>query len=122
MCLPGPPQVEELPEQAHGVLNEEFQITCTATNDQDAPTNLMFSWEVPNSVVYNYTTTDEDDGRTASSTLCINNITVDHNGQYTCIARNGMGGRRKVDTTFTLIIEGKQLLNGIIIKTSMPTQ
>ena len=111
MCLPGPPQVEELPEQAHGVLNEEFQITCTATNDLDAPTNLMFSWEAPGGVEFNYTTTDEDDNRTASTTLRISSITVDHNGQYICVARNGVGEHWKVNTTFTLIVEGKQLLN-----------
>ena len=100
--------MEELPQQAHVVLGEEFQIKCTATNDQDAPKNLIFSWEAPRGVELNYTTTDEDDSRTASSTLHISNITVDHNGEYTCIAKNV---RRKVKTNFTLIVEGTPLSN-----------
>ena len=107
ICLLGPPQVEELPQQVHVVLGEKFQITCTATNDQDAPRNLMFFWEAPRGVEYNYTTTDEDDRHTASTTLHISNITVEHNGEeYTCIASNGVGGRQRVDTIFTLIVEG----------------
>jgi len=114
MCLSGPPQVEELPEQAHVVLGEEFQITCTATNDQDAPRNMMFSWEAPRGVELNYTTTDEDDSHTASSTLHISNITVDHNGNYTCIAKIGVGGRRRGKTTFTLIVEGTPLSNSCL--------
>jgi len=106
VCLPGLPQVEELPQQVYVVLGEDFQITCTATNDQDAPRNLMFSWGTPRGVEFNYTTTDEDDSRTASSTLHISNVAVDHNGEYTCIVGNGVGGRRRVDTIFTLTVEG----------------
>ena len=71
----GPPVVHELPQQVHVVLGEEFQITCTATNDQDAPRNLMFSWRVPRRVAFHETTTDEDDSRTASSTIHISNVT-----------------------------------------------
>ena len=121
MHLPGPPPVEELPKQAHGVLNEEFQITCTATNDHHAPSNLMFSWEAPrgiesnytklnytklNYTKLNYTTTDEDDKRVASSTLHFSNVTLDRGGMYTCRVRNRVGEGLNVDTMFTLIVEG----------------
>ena len=85
------------------MLGEEFQITCTATNDQDAPTNLMFSWRTPKGV--EKTTTDEDDSRTASSTLHISSVTSSDNGsKYTCNVRNIRGGG--VGTSFTLIVEG----------------
>jgi len=84
------------------VFGEEFQITCTATNDQDAPTNLMFSWRTPRGVEFNETTTDEDDSRTASSILHISNVT-NSGGQYRCIVRN-VGGSEV--TASRLIVEG----------------
>ena len=62
--------IEELPQKNHVALGEELQITCTATNDQDAPMKLMFSWRVPDGVMYNITT-DEDDSHRASSILFI---------------------------------------------------
>ena len=36
--------IKELPQQFHAVLGESFHITCIATNDQDAPVNLIFYW------------------------------------------------------------------------------
>ena len=87
------------------MLGAEFQITCTATNDQDAPRNLMFSWRVPRKVTFNETTTDEDDSRTASSTLHISRVTNNDDGRYHCSVRNG--ARSIVMTsTLTLIVEG----------------
>ena len=95
--------VQELPQQVHVVLGEEFQITCTATNDQDAPTNLMFSWRTPRGVQINETATDEDDTRTASSTLHINSVTKRDSGVYECGVRND-GGEKY--TELELIVEG----------------
>ena len=100
----GPPIVQKLPQQVHVVLGEEFQITCTATNDQDAPTNLMFSWRrLRGQVELNETITDVDDSRTASSTLHINSVTENDGGRYRCSA-NSNGG--SAVTTFRLIVEG----------------
>jgi len=101
--LTGPPTVKEMPQQLHAVFGEKFQIACTATNDQDAPVNLMFSWRIPNDVQVNVITTDEDDSRTASSTLHINGITHSYAGVYQCIVRNGEGQSYK---NVTLIVEG----------------
>jgi len=103
--LSGPPIVQKLPQQVHVVLGEEFQITCTATNDQDAPTNLMFSWRAPRGVEFNETTTDEDGNRTASSTLYISNVTSYDGGQYRCNVSNDGGNEV---TSFILIVEGLQ--------------
>ena len=103
----GPPIVQELPQQVHVVLGEEFQITCTATNDQNAPTNLMFSWRTAKEVEFNETTTDEDDSHTASSTLHISSVTNNDSGQYRCSVRNdGLRNGESVVTTFRLIVEG----------------
>ncbi|XP_065918194.1 contactin-3-like isoform X2 [Dysidea avara] len=102
----GPPLIQELPQQVHVVLGEEFQITCTATNDQDAPRNLMFSWRIPEEVEFNETTTDEDDSRTAYSTLHISSVTNNDNGSYTCNVRNIKRGSG-VGTSLTLIVEEK---------------
>jgi len=95
--------VEELPQQAHVVLGEEFQITCTATNDQDAPTNLMFFWRTPRGVEFIETTTDEDDSLTASSTIIISNVTNNDGGRYRCSVGNDGGSEI---TTSRLIVEG----------------
>jgi len=100
----GPPVVQELPQQVHVVLGKKFQITCTATNDQDAPRNLMISWEALNPrIQFNETTTDEDDSRTASSTLHISSVASSDGGQYQCTVKNG---RRGAITASTLIVEG----------------
>ena len=81
--------VKELPQQLHAVLCESFHIICTATNDQDAPVNLMFYWKGPNDVQFNVTTTDEDDSLTATSTLHISNVTHNHGGVCQCTVSNG---------------------------------
>ena len=100
----GPPVVHELPQQVHVVLGEEFQITCTATNDQDAPSNLIFSWKaLYRRIQFNETTTDEDDSRVASSTLHISRVTNNDDGRYQCSVSNG--GRSEVSIS-TLIVEG----------------
>ena len=102
----GPPTVEELPQQLHVVLGEQLRISCTATNDQDAPMNLIFSWVTPNSVMFNMTTPDEDDSRTATSTLHINAVTRNHNGVYTCNVTNS---KNKINgsSAVAVVIEGK---------------
>ncbi|XP_065918156.1 contactin-3-like isoform X3 [Dysidea avara] len=126
----GPPILQELPQQVHVVLGEEFQITCTATNDQDAPTNLMFSWEAPRGAEFNETTTDEDDSLTASSTLHVISVTKSHGGKYACNVRNTR--RANVDTSFTLIVEVKSspptifnitqvLINSLQLTWTVPT-
>ena len=99
----GPPIAQELPQQVHVVLGEEFQITCTATNDQDAPTNLMFSWRTLKIVDFNETTNDEGDSRTASSTLHISSVTNNYGGRYRCNVSNDGGSDI---TTLRLIVEG----------------
>ncbi|XP_065918141.1 receptor-type tyrosine-protein phosphatase S-like isoform X3 [Dysidea avara] len=97
----GPPIVQELPQQVHVVLGEEFQITCTATNHKNSPMNMTFSWKTPNGVEYNYTTTDEDDSRTASSILHINRVV--HSGGYKCIA--GIGGTINASVSTNIVVE-----------------
>ena len=89
------------------MLGEEFQITCTATNDEDAPMNLMFSWRTPNGVQFNVTTTDEDDSHTATSTLHIHTVTLNHGGVYQCIVSNGGHQANNISVNSTLIVEGK---------------
>ena len=97
--------VERLPQQLHAVLGKEFQITCTATNDQDAPMSLTLSWTSPNSV--DVITTDKHNGLTATSTLNINNVTHTHGGVYQCIVSNGEHQGNNVSVTSTLVVEGK---------------
>ena len=99
--------VEELPQQLHAVLDESFQITSTATNDQDAPMNLMFYWKGPDGVQFNVTTTDEDDSLTAISTLHISNVTHNHGGVYKCTVSNDEHQRNNISVITTLVIEGK---------------
>ena len=67
-------------QQLHIVLGEEVQITCTATNDQDAPIKLVFSWMTPNNNKFNITTTDGDNSCTATSTLHISTVALNHHG------------------------------------------
>ena len=52
-------------------MGEQFQITCNATNDKDAPHNIMFTWMTPDGVDPIVNMTSEDDDHTASSTLYI---------------------------------------------------
>ena len=103
--ISGPPSVQELPQQVHVVAGEEFQITCTATNHQDSPMNLTFSWKTPNGVEYNYTTTDEDDNRTVSSTLHISSVV--HSGEYKCEAK--IGEAISASTSTNMVVEGTSL-------------
>ena len=89
------------------MLGEQLQITCAATNDQDAPMNLIFSWKGPNGVQFNVTTTDEDDSRKATSTLHIKAVTRNHNGVYMCIVTNGEDQRNANSVKSAVFIEGK---------------
>ena len=106
MSLLEPPTTEKLSQQLHVVLGEEFQISCTATNDEDAPVNLMFSWRTPNGAQFNVTTTDEDDSRTATSTLHIHTVTLNHGGVYQCIVSNGEHQANNISIDSTLVVEG----------------
>ena len=100
--------MEELPQQLHAVFGERFEITCTATNDHDAPVNLKFSWSGPNSVQLISKTDDiEDDSLTATSTLHISNVTHTHGGVYQCTVSNGEHQRNNISVASTLVIEGK---------------
>ena len=99
--------MEEPPQQLHAVFDEEFQIMCTATNDQDAPLNLMFYWKGPNGVQFNVTATDEDDSLTATSTLHISNVTDNHGGVYQCTVSNDEHQGNNISIASTLIVESK---------------
>ena len=104
VCCLGPPRISPLQPQFHAELGREFQINCTATNIPNASVNLIFSWSGPNGVRLDYTTTDEDDSRTATSTLHINTITHDHGGVYQCIVRNG--GSANDTTSSEMVVQG----------------
>ena len=98
----------ELPQKLHAVVGERFEITCTATNDQDAPMNLKFSWSGPNSVQsISMTDVIEDDGLTATSTLHINNVTHNHDGVYQCTVSNGEHPRNNISVASSLVVESK---------------
>ena len=88
------------------MLGENVYIDCTATNDQDAPMNLIFSWTTSNNLHFTITTTDEDDSRTATSTLHISNVTSNHGGVYMCAVSNGGDQGNNVSIDSTLIVEG----------------
>ena len=105
--------VERLPQQLHVVLGREFDITCNATNDQDAPMSLTLSWTAPD--VVDITTTDEHDGLRATSTLHISNVTHAHGGVYHCTASNGERQKNNVSISSTLIIEGKKINSFMMI-------
>ena len=100
--------IEKLPKEIYAVLGEGFQVTCTAKNDQDAPINLMFSWNKPKDVQINITDGDEDSRRNASSTITITNVTKNYEGKYKCTVKN----RGSVSTSFSLIVEG---IYGVIV-------
>ena len=89
------------------MLGENVHINCTATNDQDAPTNLMFSWTTLNKLHFTVTTTDENNSRTVTSTLHISNVTSNHDGVYVCTISNGEDQGNNVSVDLTLIVEGK---------------
>ena len=90
----------------HVVLGKNVNINCTATNDQEAPMNLMFSWTTSNNLHFTITTTDEDGSRTATSALHISNVTSNHGGLYMCTVSNGGDQRNNVSVSSTLIVEG----------------
>ena len=94
--------IERLLQQFHVALGREFQITCNATNDRDAPMNL--TKPTPNSI--DIMTTDKHDGLRATSTLRISNVTHDHSGVYQCTASNGEHQGNNVSVTSTLVVEG----------------
>lgn len=99
--------IEKLPQQLYIVLGEELKITCIATNDQDAPMNLMFSWHMPDGVQSNITTTDEDNSRMATSTHDISTVTRNHSGMYMCTVSNGNDQENANSVTWTVVVEGK---------------
>ena len=93
-----------MPQQLHAVLDKEFDIICTATNDQDAPMSLILSWTTPNGV--DITRVDERNGLTTTSTLHISNVTHNHGGVYQCTVSNGEHQGNNVSVTSTLVVEG----------------
>ena len=101
--------IEKLPHQIHIILGEELKITCSATNDQDAPMKLTFSWRPPDGVDFNVTTTHEDDSHTATSTLHVVKVTRNHDGLYQCIVNND--GHQRINTSVisTVTVEGNCL-------------
>ena len=96
--------IEELPQQLHVLLGKEFNITCTATNDHDAPMKLTLFWIAPSGA--DITTINKHHGLTASSTLYINNVTNDHGGVYVCTSSNGDHQGNNISVTATLVVEG----------------
>ena len=107
VCL-GPPRIELLQDQFHAELGKNFQINCTAINGGDASMNMVFSWKTPKGVQFNVTTTDEDDSRTATSTLHISRVTHRHAGLYQCIVKNG--GPVMSITSSQLVVQGEYWL------------
>ena len=68
--------------------------------------NLKFSWQTPNNVQFNVTTTDEDDSRTATSTLHIGSVTHNHGGVYRCVVRNDGQQNNNDSVSSTVVVEG----------------
>ena len=87
-------------------MDEQFQITCNATNDKDAPHNMMFTWMTPDGVDHNVNMTSEDDDHTASSTLYISRLTRSDNGTYKCYVTNNNVSNARVVTSTTVIVKG----------------
>ena len=100
------PVLTQFPPQMLGVLGEQFQITCNATNDEDAPHNMMFTWMTPDGVDHNVKMTSEDDDHTASSTLYISILARSDNGTYKCYVTNNNASSASVVTSTTVIVEG----------------
>ena len=100
------PTINLLSNQTLGVLDEQFQITCNATNDKDAPHNIMLTWMSPDGVDYNVNMTSEDDDHTASSTLYISRLARNDNGTYKCYATNNNVSDASIFTSTTVIVEG----------------
>ena len=89
-----------------GVFSEEFEITCNATNDRDAPHNMMFTWMTPDGVDHNVKMTSENDDHTASSTLYISRLARSDNGTYKCYVTNNNDSSASVVTSTTVIVIG----------------
>ena len=104
------------------MLGKELQITCTATNDEDAPLKLMFSWGTPNNVKFTNVTTNEDNNHKATSTLHIGTVTRNHNGEYRCIVRNGEHKFANSSNATAVIIEGDVNLLIVVYKLNSTTQ
>ena len=101
------PKITSLPHKILGVLGEQFQITCNATNDKDAPHNMMFTWMTPDGVDPIVNITTEDDDHTASSTLYISRLAGSDNGTYKCyVTNNNVSSASVVTTATTVIVEG----------------
>ena len=100
------PTIIPLPQHIHGVLDEQFQITCNATNDKDAPHNMMFTWMTPDGVDYNVNMTSEDDDHTASSTLYISRLARSDNGTYECYVTNNNLSDASIFTSTIVTVEG----------------
>ena len=88
------------------MLDEQFQITCNATNDNDAPHNMMFTWITPDGVDHNVNMTSEDDDHTASSTLYISRLARSDNGTYRCYVTNNNVSNASVVTSTIVIVKG----------------
>ena len=89
------------------MLGEQFQITCNATNDKDAPHNMMFTWMTPDGVDHNVKITGEDDDHTASSSLYISRLARSDNGTYKCyVTNNNYDSSASVVISTTVIVEG----------------
>ena len=88
------------------MLDEQFQITCNATNDKDAPYNMMFTWMTPDGVDHNVNMTSEDDDHTASSTLYISRLARNDNGTYKCYVTNNNVSNASVVTSTIVIVKG----------------
>ena len=100
------PTINLLSNQTLGVLGEQFQITCKATNDKNAPHNMMFTWMTPDGVDYNVNMTSDDDDHTASSTLYISSLAKSDNGTYKCYVTNNNVSNVSILTSTTVIVEG----------------
>ena len=89
-------------------MGEQFQITCNATNDKDAPRDMMFTWMTPDGVDPIVNMTTEDDDHTASSILYISRLARSDNGTYKCYVTNNnvSNGSVVTTTTTTVIVEG----------------
>ena len=88
------------------MLDEQFQITCNATNDKDAPHNMMFIWMTPDGVDHNVNMTSEDDDNTASSTLYISRLARSDSGTYKCYVTNNNVSNARVVTSTIVIVKG----------------
>ena len=97
--------IKNIPVHLHAVLGEEFHISCTATNDHDAPMNLTLNWTAPSGV--DIITTNKHDGLTTTSTLHISDVTHNHGGVYVCTASNGDYPGNYISIASTMVVEGK---------------